>query len=846
MIHLDDILRSSGGRLAGPAHACAFTDLAYDSRIAEPGQLFLAVVTDTGDGHAHIGEACARGVAGVVCQRLPASPLPEGVTWVLVENTQQALLAYAELVLKERQVEVIGITGSVGKTSAKEATAAALGARQPVFRNQGSYNGRYGLPIALGQLAGERLAVLEMAGDSVDEIRLLAQITRPRIGVVTRIGRSYLANLGSIEAVAAESGRLIEALPPDGVAVLNYDDPRVRAMAGRARCSVLSFGLTPEADLWADDVQTGPEGVRCAVHDGGRRLVLAAPWIGAHHAYTMLAAYAVARLYGLSPDEIAAALAGLRPQPGRLNLLPGVGGSRILDDTMNANPESAAAALEACAALPARRRWVVLGDMADLGAQAESAHREVGRLAARVADRLVTKGELGQLAAREAVAAGMDPGHVLVSYNDAEIIQALSSELGQGDLALVKGSELARMERITAGLLAPEVDPQAVLPRQHRGWQAVRLGQPGRPTWVEIDLGAIANNTRRILARIGPGVELMAVLKADAYGHGAVKVGRTVLNNGGHWLGVACLGEAIELRRAGITAPILSLGYTPPWQARDAVRHNVTSTVFSLDVAEALARAARDLGKSAQAHVEVDTGMGRLGLLPEGVTPFVEQIRALDGLTVDGLYSHLAAADEEDQSYTHMQLVRFAGVVEALRSRGALPPRVHIAASAAALRLPASHYTMVRVGIVLYGLSPSADTPCPPDFAPALAFKCQVAQVKELPAGSAIGYGCTYRTQRTSRIAVIPVGYADGFRRAPRTWPYVLVRGQRAPIVGRVCMDHAMLDVTDIPGVREGDEVVLIGSQGGETLIADDVARHLGTINYEVVSQILARVPRVV
>jgi len=309
---------------------------------------------------------------------------------------------------------------------------------------------------------------------------------------------------------------------------------------------------------------------------------------------------------------------------------------------------------------------------------------------------------------------------------------------------------------------------------------------------------------------------------------------------------VACLGEAIDLRRAGIDAPILNLGFTPAWQAREAVRHGVTSTVYAPDVAEALARAARDLGRPARVHVKVDTGMGRLGLLPEEAPPFVARLQEMEGLTVDGLFSHLAAADEEDLAYTRMQLARFERVVAALRAQGALPPRVHIANSAATLRLPESHYTLVRVGIALYGLAPSGETPCPPGFAPALAFKCQIAQVKELPTGSAISYGCTYRTARPSRIAVIPVGYADGFRRAPRTWEYVLVRGQRAPLVGRVCMDQTMLDVTDIPGAREGDEVVLIGSQGRETLSADDVARQLGTINYEVVSQILARVPRIV
>jgi alanine racemase len=238
--------------------------------------------------------------------------------------------------------------------------------------------------------------------------------------------------------------------------------------------------------------------------------------------------------------------------------------------------------------------------------------------------------------------------------------------------------------------------------------------------------------------------------------------------------------------------------------------------------------------------------MGRLGLLPEQALPFVRTLSAYPGVQVEGLFTHMAAADDADLSYTRWQLARFEGVLRELEAARLLPERIHAANSACLLRLPESHYNLVRPGIALYGLNPSADAPLPPGFRPALAWKCQVAQVRELPEGSSISYGRTYRTPRNARIAVIPVGYADGFRRAPVNWGHVLVHGQRAPVVGRVCMDQSMLDVTEIPGVREGDEVVLIGTQGDEQLSVDQVAARLGTINYEIVSEILARVPRMV
>jgi len=276
------------------------------------------------------------------------------------------------------------------------------------------------------------------------------------------------------------------------------------------------------------------------------------------------------------------------------------------------------------------------------------------------------------------------------------------------------------------------------------------------------------------------------------------------------------------------------------------VRYDVSTTLYSLDLATALSRAAADLGRPARVHVKVDTGMGRLGLWPDEVPSFVRATRALPGLTVEGLFTHFATADAADLSYTREQLAAFRGVVAALRAQDLLPPLVHAANSAAALRVPESRLNMIRPGIAIMGLNPSAEAPLPSGFRAALSFKCALAQVKDLPPGAPVGYGCTWRAQRPSRIGVIPVGYADGFRRAPANWGEVLVRGRRAPLVGSVCMDQSMIDVTDVPDARAGDEVVLIGSQGEDAITADEVAARLGTISYEVVSAILARVPRIV
>ncbi len=846
MIQLQDLIAATRGRLVSPAYASVFNDFAFDSRIVEPGQLFVAVVTETGDGHDFILDACRAGATGIVCQRPPMEPLP-AVTCIVVDNTQQALLDYARYILARRAIEVIGVTGSVGKTSTKEAIAAVLGMRYAVFKNYGNYNGRFGLAVALGRLEeGQRIAVLEMACDSLNEIRDLADITQPRVGVVTQVSHSHTQFLGTPDDIEREKGRLVEALPSEGVAILNGDDPRVREMARRTRAQALTFGLKPGADLSADAIRVSSTGTELDVHYRGRKTHLRIPLIGAHHAYTAMAASAVGLIYGLSWDDIARGLLSVQPLPGRTRLLEGINGSQLLDDSYNSSPSSALAALETLRALPARRRLVMLGDMAQLGHYAEEGHRRVGEGVARVADVLVTKGELARIAADEAVRQGMAPSAVHVTYAAEDAARILQGTLREGDLLLIKGSAEARLEFVTQKLLCEPSQAEQVLPRQNRGWTQVRLERPGRPTWVEIDLRAIGRNVRSMAELVGPGVELMAVLKADGYGHGAVKVAHTALHNGATWLGVACLGEALALRQAGIDAPILILGFTPPWQARDAVLHDIATTVFSTEVAAALSRAAADLHRTARVHVKVDTGMGRLGLLPHEVLPFVHSLKVLPSLECEGIFTHMAAADAPDLSYTYMQLARFEEVLSALRGEHLLPRYIHAANSAATLRVPQSRYNMVRIGIALYGLNPSPDAPLPREFKPALSFKCQIAQVKELPEGSYISYGCTFRTSRPSRIAVIPVGYADGFRRTPAHWGEVLVRGRRAPIVGRVCMDQTMIDVTDIPNVRSGDEVVLIGAQGDDSITVDEVARRLGTINYEVVSEILARVPRMV
>ncbi len=363
-------------------------------------------------------------------------------------------------------------------------------------------------------------------------------------------------------------------------------------------------------------------------------------------------------------------------------------------------------------------------------------------------------------------------------------------------------------------------------------------------TYAQIDLDAIAHNVRAIKAHIGPQVMLMAVVKANAYGHGAVEVARAALRHGADWLAVARADEGIALRQAGITAPILVMNYTLPEAIAAALEHGLTLTITEPESAQAVSAMARRLGRAIGVHVKVDTGMGRFGLLPDEALPFVQSVTALPGVRVEGLYTHFATADLSDKTYTRRQFQRFLKVRAHLQAAGHAIPLCHAANSAATLDMPETHLNAVRVGIALYGLRPSGEVEPAVPLRPALSLKSHVARVRILPAGSSISYGRTYITPRKMPVALVPVGYGDGYHRLLSNRGAVLINGRRAPIVGRVCMDQLVVDVSAVGPVALHSEVVLIGQQGQERISAEEVAAWAETINYEVTTGLLPRVPR--
>lgn len=366
-----------------------------------------------------------------------------------------------------------------------------------------------------------------------------------------------------------------------------------------------------------------------------------------------------------------------------------------------------------------------------------------------------------------------------------------------------------------------------------------------RSVWAEIDLAALRHNLGEIRRIIGPNVAQMAVVKAEAYGHGAFEVAQAACQAGAAWLGVALPEEGLALRQKGITVPILVFAPLQTEQVGFFLEHQLTATVCFLEPVVALSREALKRGQTVQVHVKLDSGMGRVGVRPEEAVKFIKKVAAIPGIKVEGLYSHLATADQADKRYALEQISRYEHVVSDLKAAGHLPGLLHLANSAGMMELPQTHLNMVRTGIILYGLYPSNEVDRGRiDLKPVLSLKTRVLYVKKVPAGTGISYGQRYHTAKVSTIATLPIGYADGWSRMLSHKAQALIGGKRYPVVGTICMDQCMVDVGDDP-VEIGDEVVLIGAQGKERITADEIAELLGTINYEVTCMIGDRVPRV-
>lgn len=847
MISLTDILKASNGQLFGESVSHLFTDFCFDSREAKDSQLFVAMRTDGGDSHQYIDEAIKNGVIGVICTRPPDSNTDK-VTVIIVKDPLDVLMKWTQMMLARIDATVIVVAGSSARSTSAEAIRCVLANTHNVYFRDVDVSGRLGIAIGLAEVVPSHDAIiLKFNTTFPGEMDEMIEMAQPDIVVMTHIDCYHTGEFDNCEQLIQEFHLLVESLPKDGHLIVNHDDENARTLATYTRANVVSVGIDAfGTDLMAFNVVVGANGTGFDLRfNGERRVGRWTPLLSKYHLYSIMYALAVGQQMEVDTDTGLNRLKVLQPLAGRMKPFAGLNGCLLIDDTFGANSLSMTAAISWLHAIKYsdHRTILVVGDMDDLGVNNQQGHRRVGQELTNEIDYLITKGSNAALIGRSAIDNGMNANNVKMTYSVQDIVYELQNlNLTELDVVLIKGGSSSDMALVTRALMQHDSNHQDLV-RQTQLAQVVNvLSQSILPSRIEIDAEALAKNVQLIKAHIGDDVGLMAVVKANGYGHGAVTVARTALLNGATYLAVANMAEAMDLRDAGITAPILILSYVPVFAVRQAIQQNISVLLFDPELAQQYERIARDITGKLKIHIKVDSGMGRMGILPDDAVRLFRHVHTMQNLEIEGIYTHFSVADA-DLDYTEKQLHIFKDVVAPLRATGFQFKYIHAANSAGTLGSRDNYFNLVRCGLLLYGLNPSDELTMLDGLQPIMSWKTVVAQVRELPPNSTVGYGNTYRTRQQETIAVLPVGYADGLRRSP-TWREVLVHGKRVPVVGRVSMEKTTINVTGISDISIGDEVVLLGKQGDDEITADEIARWLGTINYEVVTSILPRLPR--
>lgn len=814
-------------RVKGPAQG-SLSGISIDTRKAMGDDyIFWAIKGQHFNGNDFAEDALNAGIRAAVVSRddLFDRPLPTGATLIQTEDTLKALQNLATTYRRRFRGPVVGVTGSNGKTLVKEMLASILCLERKTYRSPLSYNTQVGAALGLlGMRPEHEVAVIEAGISLPGEMDRLKGMIRPDHGILTVISKAHIGGLGSLENTLEEKQKLFKDLNADSFLVLNADDPLSMKLRDRFKTRVITFGFSDTADVTAREVVSLPERGHCfRMRLFGTELDITLPVPGRFNILNALAAAAGATLLGASPKAIRKGLHDFHPSPMRLEIHTTVTGVTLINDTYNSDPASMKGALDVLAKVgEGRRKIAILSEMLDLGLHSREEHLAVGKEVVRAeVDTLITVGENASLIGHAAVLEGMRSRRITNTRSYNEAAEELEKIMNRGDVVLFKGSRWFRLERIAKEL----------------------VGSIG-PTRLVVNLDAIAANIKAIRGIVGDAVEIMSVVKSFGYGNDSIRTSRVALENGVKYLAVAFPDEGAALRENRIEAPILAFNVLPE-EVDKIVRYRLGSVVASLELAQALDRAAGRTGKI-PVHIKVDTGMGRSGVWVDEAIPFIEQIVCMKNLEVEGIMTHFSSSDDPgSDDYTRGQIESFEGLLREVERMGHCFRFVHAANTAAVVRFPETHYNMVRPGLGIYGMYPSAAVRSMIHLEQVISFSTKIAQIKEHPAGRCISYNRRFVTCRPSRIATLHVGYNDGYPRFQSNVGHVLVRGRRAPVVGTVCMDTLMIDVTDVEDAQVGDEVVLIGRQGDEEILPDDIAANGGTINYEIACKISPRVTRI-
>ena len=820
---LADLLQ---GELQGHPAVAPPRSVAIDSRRVLPGDLFFALSGRRRDGHAYVEAAETAGASLLVVRRSwarqrgtpPASP---GCAHLLVDDPLTALQQLAAWYRRSHIQRVVAITGSNGKTVVKSALTALLAGRHRVAASPGSWNSQVGVPLAvLTAPPGTELGVFEAGISAPGEMERLEAILAPDFGVLVNIGLAHLAGFGSRAVTAREKMKLFAGIGPQGW-LIAPPDPLVEALP--LPCRRLHPGVQPPRLLGQRpdgnglllDLDLGAGPIQVPVRTRSAPLV-----------EDLLIALTAAIELGVPADELLAVLRDYSFGPTRMETWRTPEGITIINDTASDDPISVQAALDTVGASPETgRRLFVFGGMGELGASEAREHAFIGRLAA---ERGFSRLLLLPHPAQSHTAAAWDrlhPDTPALCMKDATALRSGIRELTRpGDTVLFKGAARQELSRAAQSI-----------------WESMA------PRRLLVDLDAIRDNVSRFRSLCGPGVAILAVLKAWAYGTELARLATALQDSGIDWIGVSAADEGAAVRRAGVQRPVLVMLMDID-EVDKAVRWRLTPVVYSLAFARALVTSLRAMGASLEVHLEIDTGMGRVGVSPDEALATARLLRESGVARLSGLMTHLASADDPAaDAETDAQLRCFEAAVAAIRAEGEGPLLVHAAATSGAVRFPQARHDMVRIGLGLYGIHPSPAIEAAIELEPALAFVSRLVQVRRFKRGQRIGYNGTYQVSaEEQRIGIVAAGYNDGVPWSFGQGGEVMMQGQRLRVLGRVSMDSMAIDLDPLPGAAVGDEVLIFGAHEGQVLRPEQAARQAGTIPYDLLVRVdNRRVPRI-
>ena len=779
--------------------------------------LFFALVTGHGDGQRYVPELYNRGVRRFVVQRHPAEEelqtMPEA-SFLVVHDTLAALQQLAGEHRAQYNVPVVGITGSNGKTVVKEWLSQLLGEDFRVARSPRSYNSQVGVPLSLWQMDEHtEVALIEAGISQHHEMKRLRSIIRPTIGVLTNIGGAHQENFSSLQDKCIEKLVLLRDCE---IIIYNGDDKEICESVDRSLQSAREIAWSrhdAEKPLFISSVTKTESTATIEYHDLGIPGNYTIPVTDDASVENSIQCLAVCLYLMLTPDKIAARMALLEPVAMRLEVKEAKHDCTLINDSYNADVASLDIALDFMARRPereGRERVLILSDLLQTGQSSRSLYRKVAVLAEnRGVERIIGIGpDLMASAARFSMKKSF-------YATTEEFLASAEADSLHRSLILLKGSRSFGFERI-----------------------AEQLTLKVHETTLEIDLGAMVDNLNHYRNMLAPAVKTVCMVKAFAYGAGFYEIAKTLQDHRVDYLAVAVADEGEQLRKAGITANILVMN--PEMSAFKTIfANNLEPEVYSFALLEAMIHACEHEGyMHYPIHIKIDTGMSRLGFRPDEMSQLIERLSHQQAVIPRSVFSHFAGSDSADfDTFTHQQAQRFSEAATTLQA--AYPHKIlrHICNSAGIERFPEYHHDMVRLGLGLYGISPVDNAL----LHPISTLRSTILQIHDVPETETVGYSRRGQLQRTSRIASIPIGYADGLnRRLGNGHGYCIVNGQKAPYVGNICMDVCMIDVTDI-ACREGDSVEIFGPQ----LPVTQLAEWLGTIPYEVMTGISTRVKRV-